>query len=149
MKKIICLILVCIFVLSVFSGCKKETADTTTEQPVTQNTTDATSSATAANDLSLVAGVWKITSNVINGKSDDVSKFDGILTYLYNDGTLEVKNKKSKTYSGTYTFNGTTIITVINNVSSVMVVTEDYKNMVATKITDDKTINTTYTKISN
>lgn len=150
MKKIISCVTVALLILSVFAGCKKDnTTQTTNTSTATSTESQVTVSGSENTDLSLVAGIWKITSNVIDGKSDDVSKYDHIRTYLYNDGTLSVKNSKSKTFDGTYTFNGKTIITVINNASSVMVVSEDYKTMVATKVSNGKIINTTYTKIAN
>lgn len=147
MKRIFCCLLV-IFLMFSISGCKKKEPEKEQFSAI-DNSTTASNQTETTNNFANVAGIWQITESTLDGKKIDVKKYKDILTYLYNDGTVKVDGGKAKDTTGTYTFNGTVIITKINDKTSVMTVSDDYSVMTATGMNNGKKIVTTYTKIAN
>lgn len=151
-KSFFCFLIILSITLTIsVTGCKKS-EDTTPEfsdKSVTTESSSNESTGSDPNDFSLVAGIWQITESTLDEKNVNIKKYKNILTYLYNDGTVKVDNKKTKSAEGTYTFNDNIIVTNINNITSVMTVSEDYTVMTATGMSDGKKVITTYKKISN
>lgn len=147
MKRLFSVILTVLILISL-SSCKKQESQNENSN-TSSNVSSVTSATEEVSDYSLVAGIWQITSSTVDDKKVNVKKYKNILTYLYNDGTIDVKGDKVKTASGTYSFKGNIVITIINNNTSIMTLSEDYTKMTATGMNNGKKVVTTYTKISN
>lgn len=149
MKRVLPLFLAIVMIFSI-SACGEEKKEQEfTHKTNSSDTASASADEKTAVDLSLVSGIWQISKSEVDGKSVSIDEYKDVLTYIYNDGTVAVKVKKSKSATGTYTFNGSILTTTIGEVTSVMTVTDNYSVMTATGLSDGKKVVTTYKKIAN
>ena len=113
MKKIKPLIITLIILATVcfvLSGCSKT------------NTSSSSVSSSSANNAqnSKIKGSWFVSSCKIDGKETDTSKLFNNFYMIKEDGTFDISSNGNIINSGTYTFDGTTLVLSYANNKTVM-----------------------------
>ncbi len=118
MKKLKLLLITLVLLATVcliLSGCSKT------------STSNNSVSSSSANNIqnSKVKGSWFVSSCKIDGKETDTSNLFNNFYVINEDGTFDISNNGNIINSGTYTFDGTTLILSYVNNKTVMTLQND------------------------